>query len=129
MAAKGDHVTSLHFLLSSGANIFHRTNSDSTALDVACERGFSKCASVLLSHALDCRARNVFGGAGFRTYLYTGLTTAAEFEHPDVVKVFLDAGVDVNMNLNLDTGTWCTWYYIYLNDQAGFMENASVCMS
>ena len=121
-------MTSIHFLLSSGANIFHRNNMQYTALDIACERGLTKSVKALLSHALDCRARNVFGGAGFRKYLYTGLTTATEFEHEEVVKVFLDAGVDINMNINVDTGRLCQVFLILKIKLCMVLKCRRICM-
>ena len=74
--------------LLSESEIDHMDNSGFTALSLACAKGFTSCANLLLEAGADV---NIVTKNDT-----TALIEAATWDHPDCLQLLIDAGADVN---------------------------------
>ena len=81
-AANGNDAV-ISVLIQHGAEVNERGEFDRTALHCACNKGHVACIHELMRHGADVEARDSYNEA-------TPLQLAADFNHPDCIKVLLD---------------------------------------
>ncbi|MGH0130964.1 UNVERIFIED_CONTAM: hypothetical protein FKN15_056690, partial [Acipenser sinensis] len=111
-ACLGDHVACARALIEAGANVNATTIDGMSPLFNACSRGSVTCAEILLEHGANpesdaCQPSPIHEasskGANVQKgkFLETPLHAAAQQNSPEVVKLLLDFGTDINVK-NLD---------------------------